>query len=158
MRKINVATLLAVTLLIACSDITKPVYWSCSGNHIQVVENQFGKVLEKYEGRQKLLLEVYQGSVSQFNAPATFGIYELCLDNKEMIVFSFQKCHGNKRDAEGRGDPGMGSGLLDKANGSLVFNGARNLNNLKIVSSGIYACKYLGHRYSYDDLTPADDQ
>jgi len=151
MRKINIATLLPVTLLIACSDITKPVYWSCSGNHIQVVENQFGKVLEKYEGRQKLLLEVYRGSVSQFNAPATFGVYKLCLDTKEKIEFSSSKCQGGA-------DLDMGSGFLQKTSGALIFNGVRKLNDLKIVSSGMYVCRYFGYQYSYDDLTPANDE
>lgn len=117
--KLATIIITASILLAACGDVTKPVYWTCSGNHTQWVENQSGKVLEKYEGRQNLLIEIYRGAVSQFNAPAAFGVYKLCLDTKEKIVFSTPKCEEHQLGV-GDDDSYIRYGLIDKQTGELT--------------------------------------
>lgn len=139
-----------------CKDISIPSYWSCSGLHIQVVVNSSGEVIERYGGRENLFFEIYKKSVSQLNAPATFGVYKLCKDSEEDIIFASPEC---LREDESKSDEKFiyeRRGVLNKKTGSFIFNEIRFLTHTRIVSSGIYDCRLLGHYYSYEDMRPAD--
>lgn len=148
--------LLISILLYSCKDISIPSYWSCSGLHTQVVVNSGGEVIERYGGRENLFFEIYKKSVSQFNAPATFGVYTLCKDSQETIIFSSPECLGEDGPKSNSKFIYERRGVLNKKTGSLVFNEIRSLIDKKIVSSGIYECRLLGHYYSYEDMRPAD--
>lgn len=149
--------ILIVTFLGGCKDVFIPTYWTCSGTQIQLVVNQLGNVTERYGGKENLFLEIYQNSVSQFNAAATFGVYKLCEDSSEQIVFAFPSCQDQKIDISNVSNFYQRFGALSRATNSLVFNEIRILNSQKIISSGTYDCKLLGHYYSYSDMRPADE-
>jgi hypothetical protein len=145
-----------ITLLAACGDLSMPTYWSCTGSGTQLVMNAYGNTIERYAGQDNLFIEIYRQSVSQFSAPTTFGVYALCINSDKEIVFSYPKCPGAEEGSEEDSESYKRLGSLNKQSGVLIFDESRTLNDLKIISSGIYECHLLGRRYSYEDMKPAD--
>ncbi len=137
--------------LSSCKQIDQPNYWKCYGKATQVVQSQDHENVETYEGDQKLMIEVFLQSVSQFASPATFGRYELCLNTSEKMVFKFPSCESLVLND----DATVGyvrEGILQKPQGLLTFKEQRVLGDKKIISNGSYSCRYLGSSYSYKDL------
>ena len=133
-----------------------PTYWSCQGSSTQLVMNVYGNTVESYAGKDNLFIEVYRQSVSQFNAPTTFGVYALCINSDKEIVFSYPRCAEAEEGSEEANEQYKRFGVINKQSGVLKFHESRTLNELKIISSGTYECHLLGRRYSYEDMKPAD--
>lgn len=149
--------LLAVVLLIsACKFNGLPEYWACSGQNLQIIQNKQGDVLERYIGNQKMMLEIYNHSVSQFSSSAVFGKYEVCSQTENLILFEFPQCRFHMN--ESLNQPSYRRwGLLDVQNGILAFGDERNLENIQIRSGGSFDCRYLGNTYSYRDMLLEND-
>jgi len=143
--------LLASLLLSSCKQFEQPDYWSCYGKATQVVQNKEHENLETYEGDQKLMIEVFMQSVSQFASPASFGRYELCLNTAEKMVFKFPNCQTSKLQDDASNSY-VREGILQKSQGLLIFKEQRILGDKKILSNGSYSCRYLGSSYSYRNL------
>ena len=152
------ATLFSV---LGCNEAIVPAYWTCTGQHTQVVKDKLNQTKEEYGGTQKLFIEIFRVSVSQINAPAAFGVYKLCSDTRETISFSYPDCQ-SVSDISLENQSSINTyvrhGLLNKLNGQLIFNEVRKLNELNIISSGTFACRYLGGQYEYEEMKPADDR
>lgn len=143
-------------MLGACNYRGFPEYWVCNGQHLQIVQNLQGDILERYTGNQKLMLEIYNGTVSQFASPAAFGKYEVCSHTENSILFEFPHCQLHTEQESNR--PRYRRwGLLDIHNGVLAFGDERNLENILIRSGGSFGCRYLGRTYSYSDMLLEND-
>ncbi|SMC30839.1 hypothetical protein [Polynucleobacter kasalickyi] len=138
-------------LLDSCRYPKQPEYWNCHGTNTQVVINKNKNKLEIYEGRQVLMIEIFNQSLSQFAAPATFGRYEICINNSEKVIFKYPNC-SSMEDQNGVLKEYQREGVLSKNTGFLFFDEERTLEDKKIISSGAYSCRYLGYRYSYKDM------
>ena len=160
-RHRHIYILVTLFLLLGCKDSIVPVYWTCTGQHTQVVKDKLNQTKEEYGGTQKLFIEIFRDSVSQINAPAAFGVYKLCSDTGETIFFSYPDCHSVSEISlgnEGSKSTYVRHGLLNKLNGQLIFNEVRKLNELNIYSNGTYACRYLGSQYEYEEMKPSDER
>ena len=157
----HIYILAIILLLLACNEAIVPVYWTCTGQHTQVVKDKLNQTKEEYGGTQKLFIEIFRDSVSQINAPAAFGVYKLCSDTGEAISFAYPDCQsvsGISLGNDGSKNTHVRHGSLNKLNGTLIFNEVRKLNELNILSSGTYVCRYLGRQYEYEEMKPADER
>lgn len=156
----TISILIIASLLFGCEGVLVPIYWTCTGHHVQVIKDQFNQTIEEYGGIQKLFIEIYGGSVSQINAPATFGVYKVCTDTKDILTFAYPECQSTMAisgEIQRPNDSYTRYGVLNKISGQLVFNEARTINESQIISSGTYLCRYIGYYYSYEEIKPADD-
>jgi hypothetical protein len=160
-RHRHIYILATLLLLLGCNEAMVPIYWTCTGQHTQVVRDKLNQTKEEYGGTQKLFIEIFHDSVSQINAPAAFGVYKLCSDTRETTSFSYPDClslSGISLGNEGSKSTYVRHGSLNKRNGQLIFNEVRKLNELNIYSSGTYTCRYLGSQYEYEEMKPADER
>jgi len=131
-----------VLLLSACSDAYLPSYWFCKGQSSQQRLATDGAVLESYRGQDDLLLEIFRGKVEQYISAAFTGIHNQCEDSSSLISFQEGQCNQVKGSSNK-----LRYGELDKLTGSLTLSEQRPFEKGSIKSSGIYSCRYLGHRY-----------
>lgn len=152
-----IVILLTPLLIFGCKNFAFPEYWVCTGKSIQIVKNNQQETIERYEGSQRLILEIYGDVVSQFASPAAFGKYDLCENSKEILLFEYPKCEDVSEMSEQHNMDYKRWGVLQKSEGLLAFSEFRRLKEIKILSGGTYSCQYLGGHYSYKDLSFVDE-
>jgi hypothetical protein len=155
-RFVQTSLLGFLCILTSCQYLDLPEYWLCRGQHLQIVQGEAGEILEKYRGNQKLMLEIYNSSVSQFASPAAFGKYDVCLRTSHLILFEHPQCQ-DKSSLSNRELPYRRWGALDIRNGIFAFVDERVLKNVTIRSGGTFECRYLGYSYAYDDMLLDND-
>ena len=130
-------------LLVGCSKSDLPEYWACEGSAQQVVKSSAGNVLESYSGNTKLLLERYQGTVTQYVSKPFTGIYKECVSNDQKLSFRLGNC-----DEQAVNERQFSQGDLDKQSGKLLMSGQRMISQGVISDQGSFQCQFLGNRIS----------
>ena len=136
-------SILLPILLGACGKSDLPEYWGCEGNTQQVVKSSAGDVLETYFGATKLLLERYQGTVTQYVSKPFTGVYQECASNERTLSFRLGNCSEQVISSRPSSE-----GELDKASGKLMMTGKRSTSQGIVSDQGSFQCQFLGNRIS----------
>jgi hypothetical protein len=144
LRLVKACCLLVCLLLVACDSSLFPEYWLCNGLSTQVFtanDQAYGK---KYGGQEKLLLELYKNTVTQYTSKAFTGVYYQCESKDSSIVFQNYAC------TQSSSDPARWSrtGSLDKRSGMLSIQESRVIQSGRIKGEGSFSCQYLGRHFS----------
>ncbi|MES2586867.1 MAG: hypothetical protein V4536_08095 [Pseudomonadota bacterium] len=139
--------------LCGCDSWNLPQYWLCSGSSQQVVLSSGGAVLEKYEGRDPLMLEIWGDKVYQFLQGSLSGTYEICNQDEglsatqALIRFELTACaNRNKKQVsvflERRG-------IFNPATGELEIKESRQHRDQEIRNEGRYQCRKKGRTFNF---------
>lgn len=151
---ISCATLV---LLGACgpSDLSRlPEYWLCSGSSYQTIQDSSGKELERYEGRDPLMLEIWGNSIYQFLQGNFSGRYAICYSEGVIdspsgsIQFQLHSC-SNQPHSEYVPER---HGMLNKATGKLLMFESFTRNNQLIKNQGSYQCRKKGISFNFSEF------
>lgn len=151
---ISCATLV---LLGACgpSDLPGlPEYWLCSGSSNQTIQESSGKELERYEGKDPVMLEIWGDRIYQFLQGNFSGRYAICyseevLDSSnESIQFQLHSC-SNQSHSENIPER---QGVLNKATGELLMVESFTRNNQLIKNQGRYQCRKKGKSFNFSEF------
>lgn len=143
-------------LLTGCDRLHLPEYWLCSGSSQQVVLNTGGVVVERYEGKDPLMLEIWGGRIYQFLQGSLSGGYQVCSpqasnnDSGSIVHFQLNKCEdaSQSRDASGI----QRNGVLDQSTGQLVIQESRKLGDRVIRNEGRYQCRKKGRSFNFSEF------
>ena len=136
-------SILLPILLGACGKSDLPEYWGCKGNTQQVVKSSAGDILETYSGTTKLLLERYQGTITQYVSKPFTGVYKECASNEQTLSFRLGNCNEQAISSHPYSE-----GQLDKASGKLLMSGKRSTSQGIVNDQGSFQCQFLGNRIS----------
>lgn len=136
--------------LSGCHIDDLPDYWLCQGRSQQNALSPTGQVIESYAGQDPVVLERYRNSVFEFSAPVMFGLFVVCNEDSDNLVFRDADC------AQSSASPQYREGKLNLESGTLHYTDRRQLPGKMVTTVADYQCQYLGHTYTFKDLEEAD--
>ena len=158
LHKVTYPIILICSLLMGCTQSSLPEYWLCSGNSSQRVYDAQLNLLESYTGKDPLMLEKFGNTMYQFLAPAFSGKYFICSDSSKNpeIYMQFHPCDDASIPANNVNQPTRHA-MFNLDSGEFQIREFRTLNRKIIINDGIFACKSLGHSFSFNDFNHAKD-
>ena len=141
--------LISILLLSSCDKYTLPLYWLCEGSSEQVVLSSSGLVLEKYQGKEPLMLEIWGNHIYQFLQGSFSGGYVICHRGKNAcrIDFSLNRCEESTGFNR--------KGILNLNTGELLMKEVRIKGDRIIQNEGQYQCHKTGHTFNFTDFNHA---
>ena len=144
---------ISILSLCGCDGWNLPQYWLCSGSSQQVVLSSGGAVLEKYEGRDPLMLEIWGGKVYQFLQGSLSGTYEICHHGEgvggstSLMQFELTACSNNN----GKQTPEFlwRKGVFNLSTGELEIKESRQQGDQEIRNEGRYQCRKKGRTFNF---------
>ncbi|MBU3628860.1 hypothetical protein [Polynucleobacter sp. AP-Reno-20A-A9] len=142
--------------LTACDRLHLPEYWLCSGSSQQLVLDAGGVVLERYEGKDPLMLEIWGSRIYQFLQGSFSGGYQVCrpqVSNSEsgsIVHFQLNKCEDGSQSQDPSGI--WRNGVLDQSTGQLVIQESRKLGDRVIRNEGRYQCRKKGRSFNFSEF------
>ncbi|QWE17248.1 hypothetical protein [Polynucleobacter sp. AP-Nino-20-G2] len=144
--------LLTVTVLFlsACDRLQLPEYWLCSGTSQQLVLDSQGAELERYEGNEPLMLEIWGSHVYQFLQGSFSGGYSICSDDSvknassSSIQFGMRGCQANIDFYR--------MGIFNVESGELLMKDSRKLDQRVIRNQGRYQCRKKGRSFNFSEF------
>lgn len=128
-----------------CEKVSLPDYWYCSGSSQQRVSSSVAGQAKFFEGSNPVLLEVFDGQVTQYISKPFTGVFEQCLNNATELIFQLPSCAASvSSSSESHINV---SGNLIKESGKLTLKEVKDFSSEQVQTTGTYSCKYLGHRY-----------
>ena len=102
-----------------------------------------GEILESYAGATKLLLERYQGTVTQYVSKPFTGVYQECVNSDKQLIFRLGACQEQAESSDN-----FSEGALEKDSGKLIMTGSRITPKGIVVDQGAFQCQFLGNQIS----------
>jgi hypothetical protein len=104
------------------------------------------------------MLEKFGNTMYQFLAPAFSGKYFICSDSSKNpeIYMQFHACDDASIPANNVNQPTRHA-MFNLDSGEFQIREFRSLNRKIIINDGIFACKSLGHSFSFNDFNHAKD-
>jgi hypothetical protein len=140
----------AVLFLSACDRLQLPEYWLCSGTSQQVVLDSQGAVLERYEGNEPLMLEIWGNHVYQFLQGSFSGGYLICSDDSVKnassanLQFGMRGCQANADFYR--------MGIFNVDSGELLMKDSRKFDQRVIQNQGRYQCRKKGRTFNFSEF------
>ena len=138
--------LISILHLSACDQSALPVYWLCEGSSEQVVFNSSGTLLEKYQGKGPLMLEIWGSQIYQFLQGSFSGAYVICDQGNNISHMDF-RLNGCNRSADLDR-----SGIFNLNTGELLMKELRMQGDRVIRNEGRYQCRKTGLTFSFSDF------
>lgn len=156
----------SLRVLIACSALFSlgacgpsdlpelPEYWLCSGSSSQTVQSSSGRELERYEGRDPLMLEIWGDRIYQFLQGNFSGRYAICYSKEALdgsdgsIRLQLNSC-SNPVDSE---YAPQRNGVFNKATGELFMLESFTRNGQLIENRGSYQCRKKGKSFNFSEF------
>lgn len=130
-------------MLVGCGKPSLPEYWACQGKTQQMLRSASGEILESYAGATKLLIERYQGTVTQYVSKPFTGVYQECVNSDKQLIFRLGACQEQVESSSH-----VSEGALEKDPGKLVMTGNRITPQGIVVDQGTFQCQFLGNQIS----------